>query len=609
MNETTTQLLTLLNVSALKRKRPIVDPTASTKLNKRKKSVTAAESNPLENAANDVQPDAQDKNAEEEEDRHSESGDIEQDPETLQTTYKQHFGPETKLLSESARTHVDEQKLTKSVIRRGKLGALSLLAPEESKKLEFPDSAVYREFRTDILSTLSRYQDLFITRTELEYHSITRDATTLHALNHVFNIRRRVLKNNDRISRSKIDTTVDPPPDIQDQGFTRPSVLILAPFRNSALQWANSILAHLPSHQVENRARLVSEFSLPEGAIDKLAEAEPGTYPADHVEMFKGNVDDNFRVGVKVTKKAVKWFAGFYQCDIIIASPLGLRMIIEKDKNADFLSSIEVLIVDKIDALTMQNWEHVRFIFDRLNQLPKEAHDADFSRIKPWYLDGHAAYLRQSILLSSYETPEMRTIFNHQLKNVAGKLKTEKRWKPVAVPEGVDQKFSKFDCATPKSEPDKRFDYFTKQILPSVFKSAVQSVNTLIFVPSSFDFIRLQNYFRKLPDPSVAILSEYSSNADISRARQAFFNGKKRFLIMSERFHFFRRYKIRGIRNIIFYALPEHPQFYTELLSFPFLDEGVEPGDVTCRTVYCKYDAMRLDRIVGSEAVAGLIQG
>ena len=36
------------------------------------------------------------------------------------------------------------------------------------------------------------------------------------------------------------------------------------------------------------------------------------------------------------------------------------------------------------------------------------------------------------------------------------------------------------------------------------------------------------------------------------------------------------RYKIRGIRNLIFYAPPDHPQFYTEFLSYPFLDEGVE---------------------------------
>lgn len=28
-----------------------------------------------------------------------------------------------------------------------------------------------------------------------------------------------------------------------------------------------------------------------------------------------------------------------------------------------------------------------------LNQLPKEAHEADFSRIKPWYLDGQSVFL------------------------------------------------------------------------------------------------------------------------------------------------------------------------------------------------------------------------
>lgn len=42
------------------------------------------------------------------------------------------------------------------------------------------------ELRSDILSTLSRYQDLFITRTELDHQPITRDATTLHTLNHIF---------------------------------------------------------------------------------------------------------------------------------------------------------------------------------------------------------------------------------------------------------------------------------------------------------------------------------------------------------------------------------------------------------------------------------------
>ncbi|KAF8512390.1 digestive organ expansion factor [Gautieria morchelliformis] len=623
MDDTTTQLLTLLNVSALKRKRPIIETVESLKLNKRKKTVPLLDQDvpsqtPLQQDGEQVTPGQSDNNGDE---LHSGAPEVEGENEDseAQTPYKFHFGPEQTLLSEPICEDVDQGKWKKSILRHGKLGAVSLSMPESSgtvtpvtqvsirEKLRSAYdargaqlSADQSELRSDILSSLSYYRDLFVTRVELDQRSILRDAVTLHALNHVFSIRRRILKNNDRLSQASKGSSTTPS-DVQDQGFTRPSVLILLPFRSSALYWAEALLAQLPSHQVENHSRLISEFSLPPGTVDKLATADWGTYPQDHVETFKGNVDDNFRVGVKLTKKSVKIFADFYRCDVIIASPLGLRMSIEKEKSSDFLSSIEVLIMDQMDALTMQNWEHVQFILGRLNQLPKDSHDADFSRIKPWYLDGHAAYLRQSILLSPYETPEMRSLFSRSLKNVAGKLRTERKWKPVAVPEGVEQTLTKFHCISPKSEADKRFEFFTTQ-------SAVQSTNTIIFVPSSFDFIRVQNHLRKMSDVSLAILSEYSSNQDISRARQSFFSGKKRFLLMSERFHFFRRYRIRGVRNIVFYGLPEHPQFYTELLSYPFLDDGVDSSDITCCALYCKYDYMRLERITGSEAAGSLMQ-
>jgi U3 small nucleolar RNA-associated protein 25 len=67
-----------------------------------------------------------------------------------------------------------------------------------------------------------------------------------------------------------------------------------------------------------------------------------------------------------------------------------------------------------------------------------------------------------------------------------------------------------------------------------------------------------------------------------------------------------RRYKIRGIRNLIFYGPPDHPQFYTEFLSYPFLDEGVDTSDVTCRVLYSKYDWFRLERIAGTEGAVEL---
>lgn len=104
------------------------------------------------------------------------------------------------------------------------------------------------------------------------------------------------------------------------------------------MYWINALTSHTPppSFQIENNSRFLSEYGLPPDAVDKLAIAPKGTYPDDHIETFKGNVDDNFRIGVKITRKSVKLFAEFYGCDIILASPLGLRMSIEKEKFVHF---------------------------------------------------------------------------------------------------------------------------------------------------------------------------------------------------------------------------------------------------------------------------------
>lgn len=48
-----------------------------------------------------------------------------------------------------------------------------------------------------------------------------------------------------------------------------------------------------------------------------------------------------------------------------------------------------------------------------------------------------ASYLRQSVLMSSFEAPEMRALYNNSLKNVAGKVKIDKRWSPIEIPDGV----------------------------------------------------------------------------------------------------------------------------------------------------------------------------
>lgn len=46
--------------------------------------------------------------------------------------------------------------------------------------------------------------------------------------------------------------------------------------------------------------------------------------PAEHRALFKGNNDDHFRLGVKITQGALRLFTDPYQSDIIIASPIAM---------------------------------------------------------------------------------------------------------------------------------------------------------------------------------------------------------------------------------------------------------------------------------------------
>lgn len=283
---------------------------------------------------------------------------------------------------------------------------------------------------------------------------------------------------------------------------------------------------------------------------------------------------------------------------MIVASPLGLitkigEAELYKDKNVDYLSSIEVLIVDHADVILMQNWSHVNTIVEQLNRIPSQQHGTDIMRIRQWYLDGQAPFYRQSIILSSHINPDINGLFNHHCLNHEGKVKLASEYKGVLpkVVLQIRQIYERFDANTAEDADDARFDYFTKKVFPKIKDSTQGGI--MLFISSYFEFIRVRN-FLKSQEASFCLLGEYTEQSDISRARGWFFDGKKKIMLYTERAHFYHRYKIRGIQNLIIYSLPERKEFYPEVVN---LLQGS-----ACTVLFSRYDQLRLDRIVGTAA-------
>ncbi|KAI5923158.1 hypothetical protein F4810DRAFT_670589 [Camillea tinctor] len=484
------------------------------------------------------------------------------------------------------------------------------LAETSSKK-----KAAFDKLEQVLYPLAFSYQDLlFCGRTVKNAENLRRMAC-LHAVNHVFKTRDRVIKNNAKLAKEGENTEFEP----RDQGFTRPKVLMILPTRQSAYKVVSTICSLCEPDQQENRKRFDESYTDNETKFS-------ADRPADFRELFEGNDDDMFRIGVKFTRKTIKYFSQFYNSDILLASPLGLRTAIgseedsKKPKDYDFLSSIELVVVDHADALLMQNWDHVEYIFDHLNLQPRDAHGCDFSRVREWYLESQASHFRQTLIFSAFNTPELAEL-HRRGANWAGRARIQPADLPGAIQDlglKARQTFSRFEAASVAAEPDARFAYFTGAVVPALTKRASSSslAGTLVFVPSYLDFVRVRNYFASSPavaNVTFGAISEYADVAEASRARSHFLSGRHQVLLYTERAHHFRRYAaIKGVRRVVFYGLPDNPLFYREVVG-GYLGQSereglLEPGQGVVRALFSRYDVLRLERVVGTKRVGRMVR-
>lgn len=431
-----------------------------------------------------------------------------------------------------------------------------------------------------------------------------------HVVNHIYKTRDRVLKNNDKLHSYNEDLkngSLKPDtqePEFRDQGFTRPKVLILLPTRNAAYEVVEQMIKLSGSEQQENRKKFKAQF-FEEGQ-------PPETKPDDFRHIFKGNSNDFFSIGLKFTRKTIKLYSSFYSSDVLVASPIGLSMILEDPKQSkrqyDFLSSIEVMVIDNANQIEMQNWDHVGTVLKYVNKIPKEFHGADFSRIRMWAINDQASLLRQTLVFSEFLTPSVNSIISKS-QNVAGKV----RYRPQITSQTcimnsiglkIKQIFQRFDSPDPQSTYEARFKFFINSVLPSITKQTSYDDGLLIFIPSYFDYVRIKSYMKANTKFDFGTIDEYSSQSKVSRARNGFQTGKIKMLLYTERMHHFRRFELAGVKNVLIYEPPSNPLFYKELLRFVGKSVFKSEADIDLsfvKTIYSKWDAVTLERIVGNE--------
>ncbi|OUC41138.1 hypothetical protein D917_03607 [Trichinella nativa] len=441
-------------------------------------------------------------------------------------------------------------------------------------------------------------------------------AVALHVLNHVLKTRSIIVRHSGR--RKAVAGKVDECElEFRDLGLTRPKVLILAPFRHAAYCIVSTMIEMLFANSngqsfVTNKRRFYKHYGPPENFTPKHVQGKARhQLPLEFYLQFQGNRDDCFRLGLSVAKKSLKLFVDFYKSDVIVASPLGLRSMIGVEGEAhheyDFLSSIEMVVLDQADVFLMQNWKHVIHVMQHLHQLPNRDHGVDYSSVRMWCLNGMASRYCQTVLLSSIGSSELRALLGHHCLNYSGLVSVVE---PQHTSEGcigsvlVSMKhiFHKMpDCENLVDEADVRFKYFTERLLPA-YKHSETMKQTMIYVPSFFDFVRLRNYLKK-EQWSFVQTNEYTSEKKVSRARCLFYHGEKPILVLTERFHFFHRYVIRGIRHLLFYQLPTYSNFYPELCNMllqPSLNkQNHQQTTSTCSVLYSSYDDLRLSGLVG----------
>lgn len=503
------------------------------------------------------------------------------------------------------------------------------------ERISFPDLSLTEESQS-LLTSLMSGKDVIFASEKFHDFEIARSCYLMlsaYALSHILKKAQVVDRNNRRLKKKPHLLLGERGDEFRDQGPNRPRIYVLAPFRANAYEIIRNWLSllNMDPEQVSNYDKFDEEYKDQHVRNEHAKNWEPWRR-----ELFKGHYDDpnydDFVLGIsfnfggrKMRIQFPKTAQALCAVDVIIASPLALSRISASDHKAirlatsasiekngqqedeipmvmDFLSGIELLIVDRFDALAMQNSENCRDLLNAVNSPAVATISADINRIEEKFFSSETARAaRQTVIISGSITLNSSDL-NLNLRS--DPILVESARSGSSLNRALKQKIKQqFFIRVPLSVT--LLEYFKENFWKEVGNEIKHLV---IVVANTQDWTPLQEFFTDegivdcfLSDIALSDIAG-KRRKQIKHILRAFREGDIRTIVVSERLLWYQRIRITGAKHALFLGCPTTDSIYADILA-----DMVDPLRCTSTCLFTANDKAAIERVVGTANLNKLI--
>ncbi|SCN61728.1 U3 small nucleolar RNA-associated protein 25, putative [Plasmodium chabaudi adami] len=508
---------------------------------------------------------------------------------------------------------------------------------------------------------INSYVDVFYSNQNILNFHFIRLLNSIHCLNHLKKRRKRKLYIKKKIEKLEKTQQVEKEniqlkDDLCDESFSKPKILILCAFRYICKEYVDLLINMLSLIEVKNKNRFINEYDItPEEKKNLKNMYIKKKQSFDYINLYRGNSDDCFRLGIKLfeNEKKIQLYSPFYDSDILICSPLGLEIIIKEYKETDdktnniyneddnysddyelngadnsakktkkkkkintnnnkkkklyeydFLSSIEVLVIDQIDIILMQNILTLKNVLNFINKPLLKWRNANINRIAKYAIDGYIKNYRQTIITSSIIDTNFISLIqlsNNYRSFLKLFIKNDDDTILLSIRNmfKINQYFKKIECDDILKIEECIIDFFSTNVI-----EILTNIKQLIIcIPTYIEYIRLYEILKK-NDISFKGVNEYTTEKKRIKIQKLFKFEKVNILLVTSRLIYYERCTFKNANHVIFFSPPKFQFMYFELIK----NITTNTPNASSMCYYTKYHTYELERIVGQKRAIHLMR-